>query len=244
MSTSDVLRPLAVVVGAVTFSVNAAVSVVTNDTVVSVNGSGELNEAFLAPFVTSVVFASSPMIQYYPSAPSTYAGGTEVANGQLYVGRDDALGSGPISLGTEGDAALMVRDREVTVPNRVDFVRSGAYAVGFGDAIGSLTLKSIGTGGSTYHTVRLGRNAAGNVGRVTLSLTEEDSEPISQFMLQGALKLTLDGGTIKARSDAKAPFFNLSTSDPADITVTAAGVTFESPEGTTLRPGQPLKFSR
>jgi len=228
-------------VSSLALGAGAGVTVTTNDTVVTVTGSGELYEAFLAPDVTSVVFDMSGALKYFPSVASTYAGGTTIKSNQFYVNRNDALGSGPVAVGTADDASLMVRDCEVVIPNKVVFPRSNSYAVGFGDSVGRLTLKSVGTAGSQYHTVRLGRIYQGDVGRVTLSLTDADSEPVSQYIFQGALKMTLDGGTIKARSDAKAPFFSQAT-DPADITVTLNGVAFDSPASTQLKPGQPMKF--
>lgn len=174
---------------------------------------------------------------------STYDGGSEITKGQLTIDRGDAFGTGPVTVGTTGMAALMVRNRDVTIPNKVVFNRSDAYAVGFGDTLGSLTLKSIGTGSSLYKTVRLGREGAGSVGRVTLSLTDPDSEAVRQFGLQGAVRLRLDGGTVKARADAENPFFRVVTAgDAADITVAANGVAFDVPADSTLELGQPLAF--
>ncbi len=148
-----------------------------------------------------------------------------------------------MTIGTTGMAALMARDRDVTIPNKVVFNRSDAYAVGFGNTLGSLTLKSIGTGNSLYRTVRLGREGAGSVGRVTLSLTDPESEAVRQFGLQGAVQLRLDGGTIRACADAEKPFFRVVTSgDAADIIVAANGVTVEVPADSTLEFGQPLSF--
>ena len=235
---------LAAAVAAFVLPSGADISVTTNGTVVTVAGAGELHEAFLAPDVSSVIFegASDTQIKYFPTVASTYTGGTKITGGQLFVSRGDSLGSGSVEIGTATEAALMAKDCEVLVSNKVEFARSGSYAVGFGDSVGRLTLKALGTKGSQYHTVRLGRAIARNVGRVTLSLTDEASEPVSKYILQGDMKLTLDGGTIKARQDAEIPFFSLSSAATAEITVTTNGVTFDAVSGATLQPGQPMAF--
>ena len=234
----------AAAVAAFSLPSGADISVTTNGTVVTVAGAGELHEAFLAPDVTAVIFdgGSDKQIKYFPAAASTYTGGTKIAGGQLFVSRGDSLGSGSVEIGTTTEAALMAKDCEVMIPNKVEFARSGSYAVGFGDSVGRLTLKALGTKGSQYHTVRLGRAIAGNVGRVTLSLTDEASDPVSRYILQGNMKLTLDGGTIKARQDATIPFFALASAATAEITVTTNGVTFDAVSGATLQPGQPMTF--
>ena len=221
----------------------------TNDATVTVKAVVNTIPTLTLPFfgggVSRVVFdTSTASFRYNPTEASTYDGGSEIPKGQLVADRGDAFGRGPITIGTTGLAALMARDRDVTIPNKVVFNRSDAYAVGFGDTRGGcLTLKSIGTGGSTYRTVRLGREGAGSVGRVTLSLTDGESEAVRQFGLQGALRLRLDGGTVKAAPDADNPFFRIVTQgDVADITVTAAGVTFDAPDGASIDLGQPLKL--
>ena len=220
----------------------------TNDATVTVkavvNTIPTLTLPFFGETVSKVVFdTSTNSFRYNPTEASTYEGGSEIPKGQLVADRGDAFGYGPITIGTTGMAALMARDRDVTIPNKVVFNRSDAYAVGFGNTLGCLTLKSIGTGDSAYRTVRLGREGVGSVGRVTLSLTDDESEAVRQFGLQGALRLRLDGGTVKAASDAENPFFRIVTQgDVADITVAAAGVTFDVPEGASIDLGQPLKF--
>lgn len=224
---------------------NFAVS--TNDTVVTVKAvSGSIpvfTEPFSAVDVSKVVFDAERAFKYTPAAASTYEGGSEVSKGQLYVGRGDAFGSGEIVLGTVSDAALMVRDIDLVISNKVVFPRSNSYATGFGDTVGNLTLLSVGTAGSQYHSVRLGRASQGGVGRVTLSLMDPDSEAISRMILQGALKLILDGGTVKVRSDVNDPFFSVAyAADHSDITVASKGIAFDVPAETILNLGEPLKF--
>lgn len=223
-------------------------SVLTNGSTVTVKAIAgslpTLTEPFFKENVSNVVFdTSSVYFRYNPTEASTYEGGSEITKGQLTVDRGDAFGTGAVTVGTTGMAALMARDRDVTIPNKVVFNRSDAYAVGFGNTLGSLTLKSIGTGNSLYRTIRLGREGAGSVGRVTLSLTDPESEAVRQFGLQGAVQLRLDGGTVRARADAENPFFRVVTAgDAADITVAANGVTVEVPADSTLELGQPLSF--
>ena len=221
--------------------------ITTNDTAVTVRCTGGNQPVLTIPFfkedVSKVIFNAGNYFKYNPTEAPTYEGGSEITTGQFYPLRDDALGTGPVKLGTTGDAALIAQNTEVTIANKVVFPRSGSYVVGFGDSVGRVTLKSIGTEGSQYHTVRLGRASADSsaVGRITLSLLDPGSEAVRQFILTCALKLTLDGGTLKARSDAADPFF--SATSGTEIFVTDKGVTFDSPAGTTLAPGVPLKFN-
>ena len=221
--------------------------ITTNDTVVTVRCTGGSQPILTVPFfkedVSKVIFDAGKYFKYNPTEPSTYEGGTEILQGQFYPLRGDAFGTGPVIVGSTGDGSLMVQNLDLTIPNKIIFPRSNDYAVGFGDTQGSLTVKSLGAEGSQNKTVRFGRTGKGGVGRVTLSLTDPDSDAISQYILSGALQLKLDGGTIKARADAKNPFFTLSTADDPDITVTSQGVTFDNPAGSTLVLGQPLKFA-
>lgn len=223
--------------------------ITTNDTVVTVRCTGGSQPILTVPFfkedVSKVIFDAGKYFKYNPTEPSTYEGGTEILQGQFYPLRGDAFGTGPVIVGSTADGSLMVQGVDLTIPNKIVFPRSNDYAVGFDDGskLGSLTVKSLSAEGSQNKTVRFGRTGKGGVGRVTLSLTDPDSDAVSQYILSGALQLKLDGGTIKARADAKNPFFTLSTADDPDITVTTQGVTFDNPAGSTLVLGQPLKFA-
>lgn len=220
-------------------------SVTTNGATVTVRAVDGSLPTLTEPFfgeTLSVVFDASKSFRYNPAEASTYGGGSQIAAGQLTVDRDEAFGTGPVTIGTSGPAALMARDREVVLANKIVFNRSDAYAVGFGETRGCLTLKSLGTGHAD-RTVRLGREITGSEGRVTLSLDKADSEAVRQFGLQGALRLRLDGGVIKATADAATPFFRVVTAgDSADVTVTANGVAFDCPAGAALDLGHALKF--
>ncbi len=242
------LLSASVVLSAARLFADANFEVTTNDTVVTVkavDGSlPVLTEPFLAPDVTKVVFDATRPFKYNPSAASTYAGGTEIAKGQLYVCRDDAFGSGEVRIGTTAEAALMARDVEVSLPNKVVFCRSDSYAVGFGDSVGRLTLAAVGTNGRSPATVRFGRTGAGAVGRVTLALVGESSEAIDAIQITGALDLRIDGGVLSAGANAQSPFFAAvkTSGDVADVTVAPGGATFDVPDGVTLVPGVTFKI--
>ena len=241
------LLSVSAVLSAAHLFADANFEVTTNGTVVTVKAvSGTLpvlTEPFLAPAVTKVVFDATTPFKYNPSAASTYEGGTEISKGQLYVCRDDAFGTGDVQIGTSGEAALMARDVEVSLPNKVVFCRSDSYAVGFGDSVGRLTLAAVGTNGRSPATVRLGRTSAGAVGRVTLALSGETSEAIDAIQITGALDLRIDGGILSAAANAQSPFFTVKTSgDTANVTVAPGGATFNVPDGVTLVPGVAFKI--
>ena len=83
--------------------------------------------------------------------------------GQVFVAQGDVFGSGPITLGTTEEAALLARDVDVAVPNKVIFSRSTSYVNGFTQSVpgkGRLTLTSVGTpADATSHAIRLGRSS-------------------------------------------------------------------------------------
>ena len=224
-------------------------SVVTNGTEVTVTplfSSGKtFTETYHSPEITKVIFSSdtSRQLTYAPNGIPTYEGGTEVVGVQMRIPRCDVFGSGNVILGGGGViAALIAYGVDVTITNKVIFNNSDSYAMGYTG--GNITLKSVGTNVGGYKTIRLGRVNAHDPSDATLSLTDPASEALNRINLQGACALKLDGGTIKALSTAYNPFFNVTTSgDVADISITTNGVTFEVPAGTTLHPGQPLKFS-
>lgn len=232
----------------------ATIVVVTNGTEATVFCSANsstvesLDNPFFAPDIETVVFSITNGLAYYPSQASTYTGGTVVQRGQLYINRGDALGTGPVRLGTENyEAALLVDGTHVVLNNKLVFGPKTCYALGMnkGPQPGSLTLKSIGVV-ETAETriIRLGRASAGNAATVCLSLTEPDSEAVQRVNLSGALALTLDGGTVKAASDAQSPFFSMVySSDEPDVTVTTNGVAVDVADGADIEFGVPLKFA-
>ncbi|MCQ2392222.1 MAG: hypothetical protein MJ240_12435 [Kiritimatiellae bacterium] len=224
-------------------------SITTNDCVATVyNDSGVIQTVttpFLAPDVASVIFFAQPQIMYAPTQASTYTGGTVVQRGQVFVAQGDVFGSGSITLGTTEEAALLARDVDVAVPNKVIFARSTSYVNGFTQnepGKGRLTLTSVGTpADATSHAIRLGRSN-GNPSRVTLALTDPDSEAISRINVLGALDLVLAGGTIKARADAESPFLFKAVAGDSAVKVSANGVSFEAASGANVSLGHPLVF--
>ena len=228
------------------FAAMAGLTVSTNGTAVTVNNTGSsatLTQAFLNPDVSTVTYSLDYPVYYNPSEASTYTGGTVVTKGQLYPKRGDAFGTGAVTLG--GDGSILVDGGNLTIPNKIVFGQSNnSYVTTLGLTY-ALTLNSIGTpSDSATHHMRLGRTGAGDASKATLSLTAPGSEAISQIRLSGALALTLDGGTVKTRSDALNPFFSVATpGDAADITVATGGITFYTQEGSDLILGAQLKFT-
>ena len=199
--------------------------------------------------MTKVVFygvkpsGSGRQYAYVPSGTPTHVGGTELKGGQMHLTRGDVFGVGDILLGGPNlTAGLIANGADVTVTNKVVFMDSNSYAMGFNSG-GKITLKSVGTAAGGLRTIRLGRTTPGDPSEAVLSLTAPASEAVNRINLQGACALTLDGGTVKALATAYDPFFHVSTSgDVADITVSTNGVTFDVPAAATMHPGQPLKF--
>ena len=212
--------------------------------------SGDSNDRwtkrYLAEDVDNVAISSTGYVIMAPSLPSTYTGGTTSSAKPLYLESGDALGTGSLTL--QG-GALGVQNNPllcVTVPNKVIFGQnnSSCYASTIGDS-SRLILKSVGTptDGATHH-IRLGRPAADSVGSVTLSLTDENSEALDEIRLSGRLRLCLDGGVLKMRSDASSPFFTRALAGTEVETVVGFnGIGVEVPENREMTLGEPLVFT-
>ena len=192
--------------------------------------------------VSKVFIDARKPLLWYVDSPSTHTGGTEVQYGQLYLNSGDALGSGPLYLGDNG--SLVVPGTFVaTISNKVVFGQtSSSYATSL--ANGRLTLNSVGTPvvGET-HRIRLGRTTAGSASHITLALTDDSSEAVNEIILSGAVDLTLDGGTVKARADAAKPFFTVATiGDAMNAKISQRGITFDVASGGELVPGGAFAF--
>ncbi len=241
---------VALLVAGMAASVSAAVpTVTTNGQQVVVTGSGTLTEPFLAPAVDTVKFNGSGAITYSPITPSTYAGGTEIVQSQVKVQAEhnEAFGTGAIALGTEAKAALLAWDRDLVFDNKIVFGQNNTYVAGYTEystvGRGKITLKSVGTpADAAAHAIRIGREGANSQSRAVLALTGADSEAISEVRLSGSVELTLDGGTLRARSDAKSPFFSQFVAGESAVTVTKRGFAMEVVEGGAVELGQPLLF--
>ena len=196
----------------------------------------------LAEDVSKVYIDARKALLWYVDSPSTHTGGTEVQYGQLYLNSCDALGSGALYL--DNDGSLVVPGSfVVTISNKIVFGQtSSSYATSL--ANGKLTLNSVGTheSGETHH-VRLGRTTSGSISHITLALTGAESEAVDEILLSGAVDLTLDGGTVKARTDAVKPFFTVATDgDSMNAKISDRGVTFDVAAGGELVPGATFAF--
>lgn len=214
------------------------------DRVVTLSGSGPWTKSYSSAEVDSVVLGANANVTWTPTAPSTYMGGTVSLGSLLYLGANGALGTGDFDM--RSGALSVASGADIVLDNKVIFNQNNTYGYACAmDGNGSLTLKSVGTpaGGATHH-IRLGRAAATGVGTAVLSLTDPDSEALDQIILAGKAGVFLDGGTIKARSDAKSPFFSKAwaNSEP-EVTVRTGGVTFDVPEGTAVTLGEELQFA-
>lgn len=170
-------------------------------------------------------------------------GGTEISS-TVYVSQDTDFGEGDITLATSGALLVNQTGPSVTVPNKIIFKgQNQLYTyVSSTDHDRSIRLISVGTpADAATHHIRLGRASAAGLGWVTLSLTDPLSEALDEIRLAGTLKLTLDGGTVKARSDAKTPFFKQADAAGAvSVDVTTNGVAFDVAEGACITPAHPL----
>ena len=229
----------------VSMSVFADFTVTTNGTEVffSVTGADyTYTQPCLAEDVSKVYVYARKALLWYVDSPSTHTGGTEVQYGQLYLNSGDALGSGPLYL--DNDGSLVVPGSFVaTISNKVVFGQSNSsYATSL--ANGRLTLNSVGTPetGET-HYIRLGRTTSGSVSHVTLALVDAGSEAVNEIRLSGAVDLTLDGGTVKARADAVKPFFMVATDgDAMNVKISPKGITFDVAADGELVPGGTFAF--
>lgn len=221
----------------------AAVTETIVDRVVTLSGSGTWTKSYSSAEVDSVVLGANANVTWTPTEPSTYVGGTVSLGSLLYLGANGALGSGDFDM--RSGALSVASGADIVLDNKVIFNQNNTYGYACAmDGNGSLTLKSVGTPavGATHH-IRLGRAAATSAGTAVLSLTEPDSEALDQILLAGKAGVFLDGGTVKARSDAKVPFFSKvwANSEP-EVTVRTGGVTFDVPEGTAVILGEELQF--
>ena len=249
MTKGKALNSCTIVLAVVVLAACAAhadYTVTTNDGVVAFFNDTDsritITDSYLAEDgIESLTFNStSGYFSFSPSVPSTYAGGTTISRGQLFVNRSDAFGTGPITI--KDSSSLMINGYNLAFDNKIVFNQEYSYVVGYNG--GSVTLRSVGTEGSA-HRIRIGRTGAGAASRATLSLTGADSEAIGRIYTSGNLDLTLDGGTIAARSDAESPFFKSFTSeDTSSAAIAPAGVTFDVAEGADIELGLSPAFRR
>ena len=161
-------------------------------------------------------------------------------NTQVRINTAAALGTGPLVLGT--DTAFWTVSDGIEVTNKI--VQSGRARGGALNAKAPIYRRIGTTDGNTSHIFGMGR-ASGGVSSAILSLAD-DSEGIGYFAIQGNFGLTVNGGTVKARTDASSPFFRQWDNETywtRQITVGRDGFTFDSNGATKeLVLGAALKF--
>lgn len=228
-------------------NVAGAMTVTTNNTEVTVDvpSSRETLEGSFGSEITKLVKTGGGVLEYYPAAPAQY-GALDIQAGQFRFSSANALGTGDISIGSS--ANLMVNSADVTIPNKVVFGQGSAMAAAFPDtADARVTLTCVGTpADAASHYILLGRTD-NTASKVRLSLTNAASEAISRIRLQGVTDFEIDGGTLKARSDAAANFVDIHDSASGrekTCWIGFDGFTFDIPEGVTTRLGLPFHYRR
>ena len=159
---------------------------------------------------------------------NTFNGGILHESSQIRIENPLALGTGPIRVRATGSAFFSAAPN-VVVTNKVIVESATESIFGSTDAKNRLTLRNVGTDGDNVkHLLWLGRTG-GNPTAVTLALDEPESEAVGGIDLQGKLDFVLDGGTVKARSDAQSPFFTSPKLNAEKVArVTTRGVTFDT----------------
>lgn len=182
----------------------------------------------------------------FPAALCAGLGGSELTSITTVDANTD-FGDGDIVLASGGSLLVNAAGPSVTVPNKVVFKGQGAMYtyVSSMSHDSSVILKSVGTPAeSETHHIRLGRASAAGLGWVTLSLTDPASEALDEIRLAGTLRLTLDGGVIRARGDAKAPFFRqMDAAGAVAVDITGNGVAFEVAENAHVALSHPVSVT-
>lgn len=193
--------------------------------------------------VSSLDFWTIGYMRYAPAGVPTYEGGTSLRRGQVRISRSDVFGSGSVRIGTEsgGSTAFLVENADLTLVNKLIFGNYGCYIASYGDGA-SVKLTSAGAE-NAQNSIRLGRENTDAYSRIVLSLDPEKSDTLSRIELSGVADLILDGGTLKSRAKDGATFFT-DMYGMSTVTVSRAGVTFDTEEGSDMRLGMPLKFEK
>lgn len=212
--------------------------VVTNDTVVSITSvaaektQDALYALFTAPDVSRVeIDMANNVLRLVPggSDAATYPGGTFVKHAQLRLTRPDAIGPGPVVLGSGKDlTGMLVAETSMTVPNQIVFTNDNAWVTGAGQDI-RFTVNRLAArqGGKA---ARFGRQ--NNDSQILLNLADDDlNEPLNALVFRGRLTGTL-GGVVKIAPDGKSPF--LRSAEPAldqSLKVADGGVVLDASAG-------------
>ena len=166
-----------------------------------------------------------------PEGESTFSGGIVIDEGQLRVSGPQAIGTGPIKIGSSG-CSLILDGENTVVSGRVTFNRSESNSGWAASLNNLLTFTDI----NGY--AKLGRDS----GRETnLALVPRaDSTALTNIVLNGAIDLAL-GGTITIGAETADALFDASLPNTTpNVHVAATGVTFKTAEGANTKLGVPL----
>lgn len=226
-------------------------SVTTNETdhVVTIDvpgGSLTLTEPY-GEETRKLIKTGTGVLYYQPSGETPY-GALEIQKGNFVVRDARHVGIGPIV--TASDGALLVRDTDAVLTNKVTFGGSAGRVAGFTDqsttGAGSVTLTSVKStqksGG--YNRIVVGRSSATGTARVCLSLTGEDTEPFDRLDVDGNTQVTLDDGTVQIPATAANPFIRRTvTGTDKTLVIGSHGVTLDTAEGVDVALGLSPTFT-
>ena len=149
-------------------------------------------------------------------------GGVVVTKSQLRYGSSGSIGPGTVTV--LGNATLFNDD--VAAPD-VKFIQSDQSFMGSTGPM--LTIKGVGvTADNVARKFGIGRSND-NSCKITLALTDPESEGIGQYVVRGGgMDLTFDGGTVKASPKTADVFFNATGNMTPVARVTNSGVTFDT----------------
>ena len=174
------------------------------------------------------------VIRLYNGA-NNLTGGVVVAKSQLRYGPSGSIGPGTVTV--LGNATLF--NDAVSAPD-VKFIQSDQSFMGSTGPM--LTIKGVGvTADNVARKFGIGRSNDYNC-RITLSLTDPESEGIGQYVVRGGgMDLTFDGGTVKSSPKTADVFFNATGNMKPVARVTNNGVTFDT-AGANTELGLALTF--
>ena len=174
------------------------------------------------------------VIRLYNGA-NNLTGNVVVTKSQLRYGSSGSIGPGTVTV--LGNATLFNDD--VAAPD-VKFVQSDQSFMGSTGP--RLTIKGVGTtADNTARKFGIGRSNDYSC-RITLALTDPESEGIGQYVVRGGgMDLMFDGGTVKACPETPEVFFNVTGNMKPVARVTNSGVTFDT-AGASTELGLALTF--
>ena len=149
-------------------------------------------------------------------------GGVVVERSQLRFGPSGSIG--PCTVTVLGNSTLF---SDATSAPDVKYVESDQAFMGSTGYM--LTIKSVGvTDDNVSRKFGIGRSND-NSCKITLALTDPESEGIGQYVVRGGgMNLTFDGGTVKASPKTSDVFFNATGNMTPVARVTKSGVTFDT----------------